>query len=242
MQEQIKVLIIEDERIPATYLKTIIEEDSNFKVVDIAQSAKEALYSVKKYKPKIVFVDVMIRGSESGAEFALRLHDLYDEIIIIFLTAYSDDEMIEYATESNAFAYLLKPYRPKEIKATLLLAKARFNKSSTNVEGDKILKLKDGYSYDYSKKVLLKDEDIVPLTPKELELIDFLSANKDIVLTKEAILDYMDISDASLRSLIYRLRKQLNGNIIESSKRFGYKIALEKKGLFSEKRGRNTTT
>lgn len=228
MEEQIKVLIIEDERIPATYLKTIIEEDSDFKVVDISPSAPEALMSVKKYKPQIVFIDVMIKGGESGAEFAMRLHNLYEDIVIIFLTAYSDDEMLEYATESNAFAYLLKPYRPKEIKATLALAKSRFIKEHSASISDEILELEDGYEYDNSKKILSKNGQIVSLTPKELELIDLLCKNRDRTLSKEAILDYMDISDSSLRSLIYRLRKHLNGNIIVSSKKFGYKIALEK--------------
>ncbi len=226
MQEPIKVLIIEDERIPAKYLKAIIEEDKDFKVVDIVPGASEALMSIKKHKPQIVFVDIMIKGGESGAEFAMRLHNLYKDIVIIFLTAYSDDEMIYYATESNAFAYLLKPYRPKEIKATLSLVKAKLKNNSKSTEVDKILLLNDGFIYDYSKKILLKDGQAISLTPKELDLIDFLCHNRHRTLNKEAIIDYMNITDSSLRSLIYRLRKHLNGNIIKSSRKFGYKIAL----------------
>ena len=43
-------------------------------------------------------------------------------------------------------------------------------------------------------------------------------------LTKEAIIETMDITATSLRALIYRLRKHLKSNIIISSKKFGYKI------------------
>ena len=223
---RIKILILEDEIIPASYLKKIIEKDSDFEVVDIVPSTKEALESIKKYKPSIVFVDIMLKGSESGAEFALRLHDLYENIIIIFLTAYSDDEMIEYATEAKAFAYLLKPYRENEIRATLSLAKNRL-KFSNQESVDKNIHLKNGYVYDIKEEKIFKDNKEVNLTPKELELVELLIKNRDLLLSKEAIIERMNISDSSLRSLIYRLRKVLDKDIIISSKKMGYKIAIE---------------
>ena len=226
---RIKILILEDEIIPASYLKRLIEKDSDFEVVDIVPSTKEALEGIKKYKPSIVFVDIMLKGSESGAEFALRLHDLYENIIIIFLTAYSDNEMIEYATEAKAFAYLLKPYRENEIRATLSLAKNRLkfsNQESQNSE-KKDIHLKNGYIYNIKEKKIFKNNKEVNLTPKELELVELLIKNRDLLLSKEAIIERMNISDSSLRSLIYRLRKVLDKDIIISSKKMGYKIAIE---------------
>jgi len=226
-KNSINILIVEDERIPATYLKNIIEEDSDFKVIDITTSADETLVSIKKQKPQIIFMDVMIKGSLSGAELALKIHTLYENIKIIFLTAFSDEEMVEYATDAKAIAYLLKPYRPKEIKATLSLLKPAFkNMDTVSVQKDKLL-LKNGFVYNLKDKLLFKDGEVVKLTPKEMELLDILCHNTQRTLSKEVIIENMNISDVSLRALIYRLRKHLQSDIIVSSKKFGYKILTE---------------
>jgi len=226
-QNSINILIVEDERIPATYLKNIIEEDSDFKVIGITTSADETLASIKRQKPHIIFMDIMIKGSLSGAELALKIHTLYENIKIIFLTAFSDDEMVEYATDAKAVAYLLKPYRPKEIKATLALLKPSFrNIESAIKQKDKVV-LKDGFVYNLKDKLLLKDNEAIKLTPKETELLDILCHNTERTLAKEVIIENMNISDASLRAIIYRLRKHLNSDIIASSKKFGYKILTE---------------
>jgi len=229
MDDKIKVLIIEDERIPATYLKSIIEEDIDFKVVDIVDSAPQALESVKKYHPQIVFVDIMIKGGISGAEFALRLHNLYENTVIIFLTAFSDEEMIDYATEADAFAYLLKPYRPKEIKATLSLAKSKLIHKNEKPQTPTIVKLLNGYEFDLDNDRLLKNNKKVKLAPKELELLKILSHNRGETINKDTILNNLEVTDTSLRTIIYRIRKQLGENIIKNSKKFGYEVVLEDK-------------
>ncbi len=220
----INVLIVEDERIPATYLKSIIEEDSDFKVIDITASADETLTSIKKQKPQIIFMDIMIKGSLSGAELALKIHTLYEKIKIIFLTAFSDEEMVEYATDAKAVAYLLKPYRPKEIKATLALLKPDYkDPKEQNIPKD-IVELKYGFVFNLKNKQLFKDGIPIKITPKETEFLDILCHNAQRTLTKEVIIENMNITDASLRALIYRLRKHLQRDIISSSKKVGYKI------------------
>jgi len=228
LKEIVKVLVIEDESIPAEYLKSIIESEESYKVVDIVANADDALQSVKKYKPDIIFVDIMIKGALSGAEFALKIHTLYENIILIFLTAYSEDEMIEYATESNAFAYLLKPYRPNEIKATLSLAKAKLEKNDSSVaKNENIVNLIDNYIFNMEEKTLYKNREEVPLSAKETELISLLCKNREVTLSRETIQNYMNISSSSLRSLVYRIRKNIHENIIKNSKKFGYKIELK---------------
>lgn len=221
-REKIKVLIVEDEKIPATYLKGIIEEDNDFIVVNISASAQEALEGIKKYKPQLIFMDIMIKGPITGAELALKIYTLYEGIKIIFLTAFSDEEMIEYATEAKAAAYLLKPYRPKEIKAALSLLKPAL-KNIENIQKDKI-ELKDGFVYSFKEKLLFKEGAIVNLTPKEMELLNILCKNTQRVLAKEAIIKKMNISESSLRTLIYRLRKHLKTDLISTSKKLGYRI------------------
>ncbi len=220
----INVLIVEDEIISALYLKNIIEEDNDFEVIDIAVSADMTLASIKRNRPQIIFMDIMIKGAISGAELALKISTLYDDIKIIFLTAFSDEEMREYAKDSKAVAYLLKPYISKDIKEALVLLK-ELDKSSKQESKD-IVKLKYGFSYNLKEKTLMKNTNIIKLTPKESELINILCQNSNIILSKEEIMESMSIRDTSLRTLIYRIKKHLNYDIILNIKKVGYKIVL----------------
>jgi DNA-binding response OmpR family regulator len=220
----ITVLIVEDEMIPAAYLKNIIEESEEFRVVGTASSALEAFEMVKKEKPQIIFMDIMLRGAMSGAELALQVHHLYEETLIIFMTAYSSEEMVAFAVEAEAFAYLLKPYRPKEIGATLTLAKARLKRHlPENTAG--VLKLIAGFSYDREQGRLYKDGQEVALSSRELELVGILCLESHRTVERETLLREMGLTDDSLRSIIYRIRKDTSSELIQSVKRLGYRIA-----------------
>ncbi len=221
--EPIRVLIVEDEIIPANYLKGIIEEDGVFRVEGIVPGAAEAREAIGRIAPQIVFMDIMIEGPISGAELALRIRRDHPEILIVFLTAYSQEEMIEYAAEAEAFAYLLKPYRPREIHATLKLAASRLRRP-TRKATDGWIELIDGYRCRVEPLELRREGAAVPLSPREAGLIQILCAQPGRVVSTETILERLELSDASLRSLIYRLRKATDERLIESVKRYGYRI------------------
>jgi DNA-binding response OmpR family regulator len=222
---QIGVLIIEDETIPAHYLQGIVEELDGFEVTGIVPDAKNTLEAIEQRRPDIVFMDIMLKDSMSGAELAVRISDKYPDILIIFMTAYSTDEMVEYATEAKAFAYLLKPYRPREILATLKLAASRLRRPlmSTEEQCDE-LDLVDGYRYHPQTRSLRYHNHVVTLSSKETQLVDLLCRYVDQVVDKVQIKDKLEISNDSLRSLVYRIRKTTSGKLIASEKRYGYRI------------------
>ncbi len=217
------VLIVEDQLIPANYLKAIINSSKNFKVNKIATNAKEVKDFLKNNTIDVIFMDIMIQGPISGAELAFDIHIMYPNIQIIFLTAYSEDEMLEYAVNSNAFAYLLKPYREQEIIATLKLLESHLKDDLKNIS---FLELKENFFYDKKRKKLYKNNNEIILSPKELELVDILCKNYNTTITKNEILNKLQITDTSLRSLIYRIRKKTDENLILNHKRYGYGIGL----------------
>jgi len=219
----IRVLIVEDESIPAYYLKGIIEKENAFRVEKIVPDASSALEAVETIHPEIVFMDIMIEGATSGAELALKIHSLYPDILIIFMTAYSTDEMMEYAVDAEAFAYLLKPYRPREIRATLALAGARLRKAVPE-PASRSLELVGGYRCHELGRLTYAGKD-VPLSPKEAGLIEILCEHIGHVVPTSVIKERLDLTDSSLRALIYRLRKNTSEKLIQSVKRYGYRIA-----------------
>ena len=223
-----KILIVEDELIPANYLKRVLIKEG-YEVLEIAKRGDKAIELAKSEKPDIVFMDIMLQDNISGADAAVEIHRLYPQIIIIFLTAFSDKEMIEFAVRSEAFAYLLKPYRDNEILATLQLAEAKLKTDTPPIiptEPD-ILKLVDGYSYNKKLQRVFLEEREVELGPKALQLIQLLCDNRNITLEIDDIIEALwgePKPKQTLRSLIHRIRQMTSSELIQNVNKFGYRI------------------
>lgn len=231
-----KILIVEDDVIPANYLNKMLEQEG-YNVITMVKTGAKAIEVTKKEKPQLIFMDIMLKDQMSGAEAAKEIHYLYPEIMIVFLTAYSDKEMIEFAVESDAFAYLLKPYRDKEIIATLELAKAKLTINKKTQEEKKrqenceyIIILVDGYTYDTEVKRLFLNKKEVPLSSKALKLIQLLCSNKGITLEINFIINELwetPKNSQTLRSLIHRIRELTSSKLIQNINKFGYRIGRE---------------
>jgi DNA-binding response OmpR family regulator len=226
------ILIVEDEIIPAKYLEKILIT-AGYTVLSIASKGQQAIDMAKKLNPDIILMDIMLKGSMSGSEAATIISRNRPNILIVFLTAYSDQEMIDFAVESKAHGYLLKPYRDKEILATLALAKAQINKNSPKQTektiAENTIDLIDEYQYDLITKILSHKKKEVPLGPKALALIDLLCKNKSHTVRIDIILDELWESQKSkqtLRSLIHRIREQTSIDLIQNTNKLGYKIGL----------------
>jgi len=228
-----KILIVEDELIPATYLKKVLEKNSH-EVLGIIKHGAKAITKARDLKPDIIFMDIMLKDNVSGADAAVEIHRLHPEIIIIFLTAFSDKEMVEFAVRSEAFAYLLKPYRDNEILATLQLAEAKQHSiSSTSTPKPKepdVLNLLNGYNYNKKLQRVFLDKREVELGPKALELIKLLCENINITLEIDEIMETLwdkPKPKQTLRSLIHRIRQLTHSEFIQNVNKFGYRIGKD---------------
>ena len=229
-----KVLIVEDELIPANYLKKVLTAHG-YEVLPIVDRGQNAITIARQEKPQIILMDVMLKDHVSGCDAALAISRENPDILIVFLTAYSDKEMIDFAVKSKAFGYLLKPYRDKEILATLALAKAQLSTAIQTVvktsEEDTHIALIDGYYYNTLTQTLFNKTHEVPCGPKALELIALLCENKHATVKIDTILERLwesKKSQQTLRSLIHRIRENTSQYIIINVNKLGYKIGLKK--------------
>lgn len=216
------ILIVEDERISAEYLKEIVQE-AGYNVVDICDKGADAIKSALHNKPDLIFMDIMLKDNISGSEAALKISSMIDTKII-FLTAYSDEEMLEYAIDSKAVNYLIKPYREEQILVALKVAlrESSYTEEQNRVEleNNYVCDIKDGKLYHFSSEV--------PLKEKKLKVITLLCKNIDQTVPYKQIIDTVYEKDAkvsALRTLISRLNKKLNHNLIENVSGVGYKIS-----------------
>lgn len=102
-----KIVIVDDDKLVSTSLKTIIESDKNISVLGIGSDGKEAVVLYEKFYPDIIMMD--IRMSEmTGLEAGEAILSKDKSARILFLTTFADDEYIIKALKIGAKGYILK--------------------------------------------------------------------------------------------------------------------------------------
>ncbi|MFA5834849.1 MAG: PAS domain S-box protein [Bacteroidota bacterium] len=112
-----KVLIVEDEKIVALDLRSILSSTGYIVVADVS-TGKQAVTAVEQFSPDIILMDIALKGSMSGIDAAKIILNRYD-IPIIFLTANSDTKTLEHAKHVSAYGYILKPFDERDIRTTV---------------------------------------------------------------------------------------------------------------------------
>lgn len=112
-----RLLVVEDEAIVAADLEDRLNR-MGYLVVGTAESGLEAISKVHELDPDLVFMDIMLKGAMDGIEAAARVRS-EKNVPVIFLTANSNDAIINRAKVSEPFAYLLKPFEERHLKINI---------------------------------------------------------------------------------------------------------------------------
>jgi two-component system cell cycle sensor histidine kinase/response regulator CckA len=120
-----KILVVEDEFIIATEIQERLET-LNYTVTDIVTSKKQVLEAIKKERPNLVLMDIMLGSDMAGFELSKIIHDEFD-IPVVFLTAYSDEETLQQAKLTEPFGYILKPIEERELRSTIEIALYKYD-------------------------------------------------------------------------------------------------------------------
>lgn len=121
---QENILIVEDERIIALDLQGRLTRFGYPKPV-ISTNGIDALKEIEIRNPDIILMDIMLSSGFDGIETANIINEKYN-IPIIFLTAYSDENTLERAKKAEPAAYLLKPFKERELFTTIEMALFKF--------------------------------------------------------------------------------------------------------------------
>ncbi|MBF0329846.1 MAG: PAS domain S-box protein [Nitrospirae bacterium] len=115
-----KIIIVEDEVIVAEDIRTTLMH-LDYDVIAMASSGEEAVVLAGEFKPDIVMMDIILKGSMDGIEAATQIQSKYD-IPVIYLTAHGDENTFERAKVSAPFGYLMKPFDVQMMKNTIEMA------------------------------------------------------------------------------------------------------------------------
>lgn len=102
-----KVLIVDDDRLVARSLKTILETEDDIEVVGALSNGAEAFPYYERLRPDVLLMDIRMTDM-NGLDAASKILEKYHEARILFLTTFSDDEYIARALAIGARGYILK--------------------------------------------------------------------------------------------------------------------------------------
>jgi len=120
IQHKINILIVEDELLIAKNLSYKLEK-LGYEIVGIVCSGADAIQRAIEMKPDLILMDIVIKGDIDGIETAALINQELD-IPIIYTTAYADDETLQRAENTGSYGYLLKPFKERELHATIKIA------------------------------------------------------------------------------------------------------------------------
>lgn len=91
----------------------------NYEVFN-ATSGKEALEIVKAKKPRIVLLDIQMRGMD-GIETLKKIKEIDKDIVVIMVTGMKDDDVMKAAMDAGADDYVTKPLSLEYLEKVVLL-------------------------------------------------------------------------------------------------------------------------
>ncbi len=124
MKRNACILVVEDERIVARDIQATLQR-SGHSVPEIASSGKQAIALAEEIHPDLVLMDIVLPGEIDGIQAAGEIGERLG-IPVIFLTAYSDDPIIERARAVEPIGYILKPYGEKDLLTTIEMSLHQF--------------------------------------------------------------------------------------------------------------------
>ena len=225
-----RILIIEDEIKIARFLELeLIYEGYE---VEKAYDGREGLQKVINDNFDLIILDIML-PSMNGMEVLRKIRQNLN-VPIIMLTAKDETMDKVLGLDMGADDYVTKPFAIEELLARIRVAlkksSARIVEDSTN-----ILQVKD-LKVDLNTYTVTFKEDIIDLTKKEFDLLSYLMKNKNIVLTREKILDEVweydyvgdtNISDVYIRYLRSKIDDKYNEKFIHTIRGVGYVLKDE---------------
>ena len=220
-----KILLIDDEKDILEFLSYNLIK-AGYKI-DQAENGDEGLKKLKTFKPDLIIVDVMMPVLD-GIEFCsiVRSNPQHENIIIVFLTARSEDYTQIVALETGADDFISKPIKPKLLITKInSLIKRLENKKTEN----SILKFKN-IELNIEKFQVLIDGEEKLFPKKEFEILEMLMKNISKVLTREQLLNTiwgtdLFVGDRTIDVHIKRIRNKVGSSIIKTIKGVGYKLS-----------------
>lgn len=227
MEEQTKLLLVEDESALAMIVKDVLEKE-NFRV-EWANNGHEGLRLFHEFKPDIVVADIMMPLLD-GLSMTAQIRQNDPDTPILFLSAKSRTEDVVQGFETGGNDYLKKPFSIDEL---IVRVKSLLNRNMIKKAPEQVYQI-GSYVFDTILQTLTRGEQTESLSHRETEILERLCKNRNNILDNRSVLlelwgDDDFFNTRSLHVFIVKLRKKLSKDSsvkIINVRGVGYKLVF----------------
>lgn len=216
------LLIVDDEEDIRTLLLYNLQKEG-YKVHAVADGIS-CLDYIKVEKPDLILLDVMMPQLD-GIEVCERIKadPNYQDMLICFLTARSEDYSQIAGLDAGADDYISKPIKTKVLLSRI---QAMLRRSEQHKKIELVSKI---FHINREKYLIEKDGNEIQLPRKEFELLALLASRPNVVFKREQILEKVwgtdiIVGDRTIDVHIRKIREKIGENHISTIKGIGYKF------------------
>jgi len=249
--EKYKIIVVEDDEITSLNLNISLQKHG-YRVVAVCDSVTQAKQKIEVARPDLVIIDISLEESNDGIQLAKFIKKKY-KLPFIYLTSYTDDKIIDEAKHTEPYGYIVKPFEPSSLHASIQMAMFKFEQENVRKESinslktdklnlekllyskrtaDKpIITFAKDYHLDLSISETFYKNKKIKLTKKENAFLRLLVAQLGNVVNFEQAMNYVwdenGATENSVRTLVWRLRNKIPTEIIKNASGIGYYIEDE---------------
>lgn len=199
------VLVVEDEAPIALLLKVYLEKAGY--LVQVAATGEEALLNFPRTKPSLVLLDLMLPGLDGWAVLAGIRKQSSCPVIILTARGAVNDRLQGFG--QGADDYIPKPFDPDEVVARV---KAVLRRPALLVEPE-VIRF-GGFTVNFTSRTAAVQGNLIPLAPRDWELLAFFVRHPNKVFTRAQLLDHVwgvdyEGGDRAVDVAVKRLRQAL---------------------------------
>ena len=116
----VRILIVDDQKSAREYVKSILEQESNFEIVGLASNGHEGIKLADDLNPDIILMDIEMPRF-NGLAASLMISQKNPDATIIILSSHNIDNLLSKILNAGATGYLLKEADPEKIINTINL-------------------------------------------------------------------------------------------------------------------------
>ncbi|MCG8572968.1 MAG: response regulator [Spirochaetes bacterium] len=113
-----RIMIVEDDAIIAEDLKCCLEE-LGYEVTSIHSKGEEAVSKVNTENPDLLLMDIYLKGFFDGIETSTVIKKRFKNIPIIYISAFSDQKLLQRASKTEPIMYIVKPFEEIQLKKAI---------------------------------------------------------------------------------------------------------------------------
>jgi NarL family two-component system response regulator LiaR len=112
--ERIRVMIVDDHLMVRDGIRTFLSVYDDLKVVAETENGEQALALCTQLQPDVILMDILMPGMD-GSSTTQQICEKFHDIMVIALTSFVEDEMVQSALQAGAIGYLLKDVQPDRL-------------------------------------------------------------------------------------------------------------------------------